>query len=634
MTHLGFRWKLLFAFGATTVVAVAVVAFVATRLLRASYLRSDQQRLEQVLGQAQTAIQRRAELAARRLTAAAESDAATRIAIALNQPAEITSGVFLSEASALARAHELELLQIIADDGTVLSSAQWEARAGYREADLPKLASHPAAFVRVDQLLSGPVLAVEVAREVSVGARKLYLLGGYRLDESFINELNQAGLEHVVLFRLGGQGQLLATPEAKRPLEPAAVPDTRPSPSGRPRAANGGRSQGLAPDRRPGHYRPPARSPAVQEALRRIAERAVLTNADYRQELGSGELPQSTAAATPIRDARGNTLGAFVVTVSGTERSQVIRSLYWAALVAGGLGLAVALVLSVLLANRITAPVAELVRASGEVAGGNLDYRIRVRGDDEMARLSEAFNRMAASLQDHRERLVQAERVAAWRELARRLAHELNNPLFPLQLSIENLRRARQLDPDNFSEVFEEGTTTLLAELEELKRIVARFSDFAKMPRPEPEPTDLRELLETTARRYEARIRQENVSLNLRLAAEPVVAHADPHLIGQALGNLVLNALDAMPGGGQLDLRAFRQDARAVVEVADTGQGLTAEEQQRLFTPYYTTKQHGTGLGLAIVQSVVADHGGRITVESEPQKGTRFRTELPLSVAS
>jgi len=593
MPRFGFRWKLLFAFGATTIVAVAVVAFVATRLVRGSFLRSDQQRIEQVLGQAQSAIEQRGRLAARRVAAASEAETVTRMAIALNQSGEagIALGAFLNEAAALARAHELELLQLVAADGTVLSSAQWEARAGYREAGLDRVASRSKPFVRLEELPSGPVLAVEAMHEVSLGARKLYLLGGYRLDETFLRELSQAGLEHVMLFRFAGPGKLLPTPE---------VPDD---------------------------------SEEVREALRRVAERVVLSGADYRGELGrrEGAASPSTVAGSPVRDAAGNTLGAFVVTVSGSERAQVIRSLYWVAVVAGVLGVVAAMVLSLLLADRITAPVAEMVRASQEIAGGNLDYRIQIHGEDEMARLSQAFNQMAASLKEHRERLVQAERVAAWRELARRLAHELKNPLFPLQLSIENLRRARQLDPANFNETFEEGTATLLAELEELKRVIAGFSDFAKMPRPEPEPTDLRALLEKTARLYEARIRQENVALEMRLAAEPVVAHADPHLLGQALSNLVLNALDAMPAGGRLELAAFAQNGRAVVEVADTGQGLTEEEQQRLFTPYYTTKQHGTGLGLAIVQSVVADHNGRITVDSAPQKGTRFRIELPAS---
>ena len=601
--NLSFRWKLLLAFGVTTVVAVAVVAFVATRLVGASFLRGDRERIEGVLGQAQASIRRRGELAGRRVTAASESEAATRMAIALNQSPQGTPapGVFLTEATTLARTHELDLLQLIAHDGTILSSAQWQARAGYREPGLARLVSRQTPFVRLEELPSGQVLAVEVVRDLSLGARKLYLIGGYPLDESFVSELSQAGLEHVVLFRLAGQGQLV-------PMSGASQ-----------REAVGE------------HHK--QRRPGVEEALRLVAERVVLSGAEYRGELkrAEGVTAPSSVAGTPIRDVAGTTLGALVVTVSGAERVQVIRSLYWAAVVAGALGLLAAMVLTVVLAHRITAPVADLVRASREVAGGNLEYRIRLRGDDEMARLSGAFNQMASSLREHRERLMQAERVAAWRELARRLAHELKNPLFPLQLSIENLRRARQTDPANFNEVFEEGTTTLLAELEELKQIVARFNDFARMPRPEPEQTDLRRLLEKTARLYEARIRQESIALDLQLAHEPVVAHADPYLVSQALGNLVLNALDAMPGGGRLELCAFAHNGRAVVEVADTGQGLTEEEQQRVFSPYYTTKQHGTGLGLAIVQSVVADHGGRITVESAPQKGTRFRIELPSS---
>ena len=601
--RLSFRWKLLLAFGATTVVAVAVVAFVATRLVRASFLRSDRERIEGVLGQAQVSIQRRGELAGRRVRAASESEAATRMGIALNQSPHGTPapGVFLTEAATLARAHELDLLQLIAEDGTILSSAQWQARAGYREPGLARLVSRQASFVRLEELPSGQVLAVEVVRELSLGARRLYLIGGYPLDESFVSELSQAGLEHVILFRLARQGQLV-------PMTGAAQREA----AGEPH-----KQRGLG----------------VEEALRRVAERVVLSGAEYRGELGRAEgvAAPSSFAGTPIRDVAGTTLGALVVTVSGTERAQVVRSLYGAAVVAGVLGLLAAMVLTVVLAHRITAPVADLVRASREVAGGNLEYRIQPRGDDEMARLSEAFNQMSTSLREHRERLVQAERVAAWRELARRLAHELKNPLFPLQLSIENMRRARQVAPATFDEAFEEGTTTVLAELEELKRIVGRFNDFARMPRPEPEQTDLRGLLEKTARLYEARIRQENIQLDLQLAQEPVVAHADPYLLGRALGNLLLNALDAMPGGGRLQLCAFAHNGRAVVEVADTGRGLTEEEQQRVFTPYYTTKQHGTGLGLAIVQSVVADHGGRVTVASALQKGTRFRIELPSS---
>jgi nitrogen fixation/metabolism regulation signal transduction histidine kinase len=230
--------------------------------------------------------------------------------------------------------------------------------------------------------------------------------------------------------------------------------------------------------------------------------------------------------------------------------------------------------------------------------------------------------------------MIQAERVAAWRELARRLAHELKNPLFPLQITIENLQRSRDSSAAEFDEVFRESTTTLLAELGHLKTIVGRFSDFAKMPTPQLEPVDVNEMARQVIQLFEAQLQapgRPRVETKLNLAADAGEVPADPEQLRRALRNLVLNALDAMPQGGTLSIRTARHDGKVALEVTDTGEGLTPEECDRLFTPYYTTKQHGTGLGLAIVQSVVSDHKGTISVQSEPNKGTTFRIELKAS---
>jgi nitrogen fixation/metabolism regulation signal transduction histidine kinase len=227
--------------------------------------------------------------------------------------------------------------------------------------------------------------------------------------------------------------------------------------------------------------------------------------------------------------------------------------------------------------------------------------------------------------------MIQAERVAAWRELARRLAHELKNPLFPLQITIENLQRARAASPEQFDEVFRESTSTLLAELDHLKTIVGRFSDFAKMPAPQLERVDVNQMAREVVHLFEAQLQapgRPRVETKLQLAAEVGEVLADPDQLRRALRNLVLNALDAMPQGGTLTIRTARHDNKVALEVSDTGEGLTPEEVDRLFTPYYTTKQHGTGLGLAIVQSVVSDHKGTITVHSEPGQGATFRIEL------
>jgi signal transduction histidine kinase len=239
---------------------------------------------------------------------------------------------------------------------------------------------------------------------------------------------------------------------------------------------------------------------------------------------------------------------------------------------------------------------------------------------------------MTQTLSTQRERLVQTERVAAWRELARRLAHELRNPLFPLQITVENMQRARQLNHDQFLEVFNESTATLKAELANLNSIVNRFSDFSKMPSPEFSRVDINEAIRSAVRLFEPQFHEvgkPTIATEYFLKEGLPEIDGDPELLHKAFQNLVLNALDAMPAGGTLTFRTAETQSGIRIEVSDTGKGLTPEECSRLFTPYYTTKQQGTGLGLAIVQSVVSDHRGTISVASEKSHGTTFRIELP-----
>jgi len=244
--------------------------------------------------------------------------------------------------------------------------------------------------------------------------------------------------------------------------------------------------------------------------------------------------------------------------------------------------------------------------------------------------LARSFNRMTAQLTTQRERLVQSERVAAWRELARRLAHELKNPLFPLQLTVENLVRARALPEAEFDEIFRESAATLSAEIANLKTIIGRFSDFSKMPKPELERIDAKDVVARVLALY---TKTTGPAADLRfdsdVSGKSMPLMADPEMLHRALSNLVLNAIDAMPNGGAVTVSAHPRGDSVELRVTDTGEGLTPEECERLFTPYYTTKQHGTGLGLAIVQSVVADHAGTITVESRAGGGAAFIIMLP-----
>jgi nitrogen fixation/metabolism regulation signal transduction histidine kinase len=344
--------------------------------------------------------------------------------------------------------------------------------------------------------------------------------------------------------------------------------------------------------------------------------------------------PEAAITAIPLFGRDNQLLAILLVENSRAELANLKKYIQGTALLVGTGAVLLGLLLSFWTASRVTRPLRELTSSVREVAQGKWDTRATAESSDEVGQLARDFNRMTEQLIEHRDRMIQAERVAAWRELARRLAHELKNPLFPLQITIENLQRARETP--QFEEVFRESTTTLLAELDNLKTIVGRFSDFAKMPAPELEPTDLNGMVREVVKLFEAQIHAPGrppVDVKLELDQNLASIEADPDQMRRALRNLILNALDAVPAeGARLTIRTQNLDGKVALEVSDNGAGLTPEECERLFTPYYTTKQHGTGLGLAIVQSVVSDHRGTITVHSEPGKGATFRIELRIEL--
>jgi nitrogen fixation/metabolism regulation signal transduction histidine kinase len=328
-------------------------------------------------------------------------------------------------------------------------------------------------------------------------------------------------------------------------------------------------------------------------------------------------------------------MGVLLVGSSRRPLIELQRQIISTAMLVGSIGILVAVLASLWFAARVSRPVVSLAEAARRVAAGDLGAKVEVESSDELGELAASFNRMTEDLVQQKDRTLQAERVAAWRELARRLAHELKNPLFPLQVTVENLMRAKQKSPEMFEEVFDEGTATLLAEINNLKTIIGRFSEFSKMPQPQRRPTQVNDVVGSVLRVFHAQLRgndkeKNEITVHTALAESLPEISADPDLLHRALQNLVLNAIDAMPKGGELTIRTATLGDQVEISVSDTGSGLTQEECGRLFTPYYTTKQHGTGLGLAIVQSVVSDHGGTISVESTKEKGTTFRIELPL----
>jgi two-component system, NtrC family, nitrogen regulation sensor histidine kinase NtrY len=236
--------------------------------------------------------------------------------------------------------------------------------------------------------------------------------------------------------------------------------------------------------------------------------------------------------------------------------------------------------------------------------------------------------------------LIRTQRVAAWRDVARRLAHEIKNPLTPIQLCAERMRRHFMAAPPASRELVDECTTTIVGEVESLKALVDEFAQFARMPAPKTVPSDLNALLSETLALYNGLVRE--IALEPRFESGLPPVRVDVEQIRRVVINLVDNAVEAL-GGSQATLRPDGDPPRIVIEtrrdavngvarivVADNGPGIPAADRDKLFMPYYSTKQRGSGLGLAIVRRIIAEHGGAIDVQNNDPQGTRFVIELPV----
>ena len=584
-----FRTRLLLIFTISVVAAVGTVDWIVAHTTRRSFERLEDQRITALAAQFRREFDRRRSEIARRVDGIANADSTVAMAIALNRP-EADYSPYVGEAQSVATAQGLDLLELIAPDGTIVSSAQWPARFGYKEEWVaqPRNWHAEGAFLTAAKLPDGSTLALEAVGVSRAADAKLYVVGGQQIDREFLGSLVLPSGMRALLYLN---------------LEPEFSPHLLTDVSGPVRDAGK-----LAP---------------LIGRMRRD-RREVSGTVQWTGEPTSAE----TFFALPLTGRDGSLLGAFLVGSSRRALVQLERFLLWTGLLVAAGGILLGIVLAWWATARVTRPVKALVKGAGAVAAGNWEATVEIASADEIGQLAQAFNQMTRQLIEQRDRLIQSERVAAWRELARRLAHELKNPLFPLQITVENMQRAHDRHPEQFDEVFRESSATILAELDNLKRIVARFSDFAKMPPPELQTVDVNDLARSSLRLFEAQLSNAHVAARLELDEKVKPVEADPEQLGRALHNLVLNAIDAMPQGGTLTIRTAQRNGAVRIDVSDTGTGLTPEECARLFTPYYTTKTHGTGLGLAIVQSVVSDHRGRIAVESEPGKGATFRIEL------
>ncbi len=517
----------------------------------------------------------RAELAAQDATLDALLDKATQRAL---------EGTAATQAAPWFWAKELlpargAQLKVLSSSGRVLSSGHWPASIGAIDpATVEYRASKSGSAIIQEPLPFGSILGLQRWREGSWGGRPAIFVAGL-----------EVGPEALELLRVQQRLDLLVLEDRSSGLRvTAAAPDLEFS-----------TEFGAA-----GHE----------------GEGALL--------LRSHRLPVPKTEAL-LLVGRGR--GSIVAAQRGVRRVLV--------LVGGGSSL-LALLLGLLLARKLASPVEALAETAGRLAKGDLGARVEPGASNvaEVERLVAAFNQMADDIQQSQTQLVQAERVAAWREIARGLAHELKNPLTPILGAMDVIRKARALDRDDFDEILDEQARALVAEVVRLKELADEFARFARLPERRPEPVDIPELLDGAVALYSSAF--DTLSVVRHYDDTTPVIYADRNQLQTVITNLVKNALDAMGGAGTLALSVDPAELAngspgVCLRVGDSGPGIPEEVRDKLFTPYFTTKgSRGTGLGLALTHRIVLEHGGTITVGSASEGGAEFSLRLPVGSPS
>lgn len=336
-------------------------------------------------------------------------------------------------------------------------------------------------------------------------------------------------------------------------------------------------------------------------------------------------------AATPVRLQGGR---QAVLTIPLTSRQQEteaqIEELDRRVLLAALLFIMLGAGIGYYMAERIADPVNRLMRATRRIARGDLDARVLATSSDELRRLVEAFNHMAADLQRQRQELERTNRLAAWADMARQVAHDIKNPLTPIQLNAEHLRRVHLDQGRPLGGVIDDCVGNILGQVRLLRQISSEFSSFASSPEPRPVATDLAELVAEVIDPYRAGL-AGRVAIATHVPAALPPLRIDRMLVGRALTNVIENALHAMPSGGALTIdAALAPNRMAQLRITDTGMGMDAEALAKIFEPYFSTKAIGTGLGLTIAKRNAEANGGSIGVTSARGSGTSVTLTLPL----
>jgi nitrogen fixation/metabolism regulation signal transduction histidine kinase len=293
--------------------------------------------------------------------------------------------------------------------------------------------------------------------------------------------------------------------------------------------------------------------------------------------------------------------------------------------------LLISIIVSLILSKGITRPVLELVDSTKKLSGGDFSIRLHRKSNDEMGLLYQAFNRMVQELNKNSEMMYQKQKLEAWREMAKKVVHEIKNPLTPIRLSAERMRKRFIEKHTDIEKVIVTGTETIIEEVNSLMAILSEFTRFARLPEMKPEENDINQLISNCVNLFSG---HENITFQLMLDKRIAVVKFDRILIKQVINNLLQNAIDAIAERGNItvETRLVKINERdyARINVIDDGIGMSEEEIKNIFKPGYSRKKKGTGLGLAIVEMIIIEHNGYLKCASIPGKGTEFYIDLPV----
>lgn len=568
------RWRLTAAL--LLVVVVAVVGGTAAHLAEVSRSFENQlrQQAERVVSSIETDVEQTGEILDE------------EVRLALDPRGYLARGVGSGRVQSrylVARARlqtgRLEILKLLAEDGQILTSGHWPASFGALDPQYGTYQTDPGTSARIvdEATPAGSAPSLQRWAKGRWGSREVTVVAGRFLDAEALERMRaRVGADLLALCRPG-------------------------LPEGRCIAVRGDSLKTDAP------FDP-------DEAW---TDRLVLS-----------QVPLGAGADPPVLIA-----GLDRQSIDNVERSIMQR-----AIGVGALSIAFAMLLGVFLATRQVRPVEALASAAGRLAEGDLTTRVGVEGGgSEMRGLVEAFNKMAADIERSQTKLKQAERVAAWREIARGLAHELKNPLTPILGAMDVIRKARRLGREDFDVILNEQAEAVVEEVMRLKELADAFSRFARLPEPKLEPLPMTQVVDHAVALY-ASEDASGVEVRRRFEAGLPPVIADRTQMATAVTNLVKNAVEAMDGKGRLTITLRARPPTSQLErphvellIEDSGPGITPDVQDRLFMPYVTTKgSRGTGLGLALVHRIVMEHEGAIEAGPAEDGGAAFVLRLPL----